>query len=221
MRLNQFIARSTGCSRREADRLIEQGTVTINGILASVGQQVAATDTVALKGHSLNVTGSRTIMLHKPVGYVVSRDGQGSRTIYELLPPELDELKAVGRLDKYSSGLLLMTNDGEFANRLTHPRYKKLKLYHITLDRPLELADKQAAQAGVELDDGLSHLKIHRYVGTTVEVIMEEGRKRQIRRTFAALGYTVKTLHRTQFGPYHLGDLPAGEWQEVQEHSSA
>src|SRR5581483_8687429 len=132
MRLNRFVALATGTSRRHADVLIEQQRLRINDHLGQTGETVAANDTVTLDGQPLTLPATMTIMLNKPVGYVCSRQGQGSQTIYTLLPPELHHLKPVGRLDKDSSGLLLLTNDGQLANQLTHPSYRKEKVYEIS-----------------------------------------------------------------------------------------
>src|SRR5436190_1625361 len=134
MRINQFIARATGMSRRAADKVIQQGRVTVNNTPVSSGQNVAETDQVHLDGKPLKIKATTTIVLNKPVGYVCSRDGQGSPTVYDLLPQTLHHLKPVGRLDKDSSGLLLMTNDGNLANELTHPRNQKQKVYQITIN---------------------------------------------------------------------------------------
>src|SRR5512146_1476309 len=212
MRINQYIARATGLSRRKADAIINQGRVTINGLDANLGSRVNEGDQVALDKRSVTpLTKTVTIMLHKPVGYVSSRRGQGSRTIYELLPTEYRRLKPVGRLDKDSSGLLLLTDDGRLANRLTHPRYNKVKVYEVALDKPLTAADKKLLQRGVELEDGLSRLMIGDR-GQHLTVSLSEGRNRQIRRTFAALGYTVHKLHRISFGEYLLGGLKEGDY---------
>lgn len=161
----------------------------------------------------------RYFALNKPVGYVCSRRQQGdSPTIYSLLPAELQSLKTVGRLDRDSSGLILLTNDGDFAERMTHPRYAKTKIYLVELDRPLApLHQQMIADFGVDLPDGRSQL------GLTVrgddrrhwQVTMHEGRNRQIRRTFAALDYRVIKLHRTTFGPYALNGLSSGQWVEL------
>lgn len=150
-------------------------------------------------------------MLNKPAGYVCSRDGQGSRTVYDLLPPEMRALKPVGRLDKDSSGLLLLTNDGDLANNLTHPRYNKEKTYVVELHEPLSEPDRRKIGQGVKLEDGISKLQIKNPAGKSFTVVMSEGRNRQIRRTFEALGYTVTKLHRTKFGPYALENLGPGK----------
>jgi len=220
MRINKFVALATGLSRRAADQAIAEGRVRHNGHTAEPGQTVEPTDTVTLDGQSLSAPqATTTIALHKPTGYVVSRNGQGSATIYDLLPPEFHTLKPVGRLDKDSSGLLLLTNDGELANQLTHPSRQKRKLYEITLNAALQPLHRQLiAERGIQLADGPSQLgleRLHEGDDTQWRVIMHEGRNRQIRRTFEALGYTVIRLHRTQFGDYQLDQLPAGQYRLI------
>ena len=216
MRINKFIARATGLSRRGADQAIEAGKVTVNGQQAQPGADIGDSDTVMLNNQPVTLPAeTMTIILNKPVGYVCSRDGQGSRTIYDLLPPDLHALKPVGRLDKDSSGLLLLTNDGDLANQLTHPRYNKEKVYEIELDKPLTSEDKTNIEQGVKLDDGLSKLQIKNLQGKSFTVIMSEGRNRQIRRTFEALSYRITKLHRVEFGDYQLTGLASGTTQAV------
>jgi 23S rRNA pseudouridine2605 synthase len=218
MRINKFIASATGMSRRAADAAIDGGRVSVNDSAPTPGQDVGSNDTVTLDGRvitpDLNTT---TIMLNKPVGYVCSRDGQGSQTIYDLLPSELQQLKPVGRLDKNSSGLLLLTNDGQLAHELTHPSHQKLKVYEVTLDKPLQPLHRQMiSDHGVVLEDGPSKLQLERMTDETAwQITMHEGRNRQIRRTFAALDYTVRTLRRTTFGQYELSNLESGEYDLV------
>lgn len=217
MRLNKYIALSTGLSRRGADEAIAENRVQINGETTRQGRDITDADTVTLDGNVVSPpVNTTTIMLNKPRGYVVSRDGQGSQTVYDLLPPDLHELKPVGRLDKDSSGLLLLTNDGQLAQELTHPSHQKTKRYEITLDKPLAPLHRQMiSDYGVTLDDGPSKLQLGRLRDgddQSWEVVMSEGRNRQIRRTFAALGYDVTHLHRTGFGTYLLGNLALGEY---------
>lgn len=210
MRLNVFIAQATGLSRRAADTAIEEGRVAINGKVATLGQQATDTDRVSLDNRAITPSVKPlTLMLNKPVGFVCSRDGQGSKTVYDLLPKELHQVKPVGRLDKDSSGLLLMTNDGKLANELTHPRYGKTKIYEIILHKPLTPHDKSTIEKGVMLDDGISHLNLTGE-GSNWVVTMQEGRNRQIRRTFTAMNYSVRKLHRVQFGSYSLKMLGQG-----------
>ena len=166
-------------------------------------------------------TGFSYIAFNKPVGYVCSRRAQGDApTLYDLLPKELRVLKTVGRLDKDSSGLILLTNDGDFTFQMTHPKFFKEKVYEVKLDRDLEpLHQQMIGDFGVQLEDGISKLGLMRLDENkrdSWQVTMNEGRNRQIRRTFAALGYKVVALHRKQFGKYALSGLKSGEWTNVQ-----
>ena len=218
-RLNKFVALALGVSRRQADELIEQGKVTVNDQPAKLGQRITATDIIRYGNKRLTAQTHQLILLHKPVGYLCSRASQGGvPTIYELLPKDLHHLKPVGRLDKDSSGLILLTNDGDFAHQMTHPSFYKIKRYLVTLDQPLQPLHRQMINDfGVQLPDGPSRLTLERqHDGDDRRWIvqMSEGRNRQIRRTFAALGYTVAKLHRTDFGSYTLGDIKRGEFQE-------
>ncbi len=215
MRLNQYIARSSGLSRRAADTAIVKGRVTVNGQLPSQGQFVSDTDQVTLDGRVITpLINTITVMLNKPVGYVCSRAGQGNKTVYDLLPEELHYLNPVGRLDKNSSGLLLLTNDGDLANMLTHPRYQKVKMYEVELDSPLAPLHQQIiSDKGIDLDDGPSRLMLRAIDNTrrSWHVTMREGRNRQIRRTFESLGYKIIRLHRTVFGNYSLNSKNASD----------
>ena len=219
MRLNKFVALSLGVSRRKADELIEQGQILVNGDRAVLGRQISQSDTVLYNSRELHIQPKKLILLHKPVGYLCSRASQGSApTIYELLPASLHHLKPVGRLDKDSSGLILLTNDGDFAHQMTHPSFYKIKRYLVTLNQPLQPLHRQMINDfGVQLPDGPSRLTLERqHDGDDRRWIvqMSEGRNRQIRRTFAALGYTVTKLHRTDFGNYSLSGMKRGEFQE-------
>jgi 23S rRNA pseudouridine2605 synthase len=217
MRINKFVAQATGLSRRAVDEAIRQGRVQINSQTASLGDEVIPSDNVTLDKRPITPAVKTTIMLNKPFGYVVSRDGQGSQTIYDLLPDEFHTLKPVGRLDKDSSGLLLLTNDGELANQLTHPRYSKTKVYEIQLDKPLEpLHQQMISDHGIKLEDGPSKLNLQKGESARHwQVTMSEGRNRQIRRTFEALGYHVTKLHRNKFGPYSLNNLELGKCTQI------
>lgn len=220
MRINKFVAQATGLSRRSADAAIAEDRVKVGGQTPKPGTDVSETDVVTLDGQPLTAPKAvTTIILNKPVGYVCSREGQGSQTVYDLLPAELHHLKPVGRLDKDSSGLLLLTNDGDLANQLTHPRYAKEKVYDIELDKQLSAADQGAIAQGIELEDGTSRLALTG-TGTKWTVRMSEGRNRQIRRTFAAAGYRVTKLQRVQFGDFLLDDprdgrLGASQYRDI------
>lgn len=226
IRLNKFIAQATGMSRRAADRMIEDGRVQMgpDKLRVTTGRAVDTTnphEIVWLDDKQIALPAEHTtIMLNKPPHYVVSRDGQGSATVYDLLPKELYALKPVGRLDKDSSGLLILTDDGELAQRLTHPRFQKVKQYEIRLDTALQPLHRQMiSDHGLMLQDGLSKLQLERVrEGNDFgwRVTMTEGRNRQIRRTFESLGYRVVTLHRITFGPYLLGNLASGAYTAIE-----
>lgn len=246
IRLNKFLAERLGVSRREADDLISAGKITIDGKPASLGARVDFSSKVCYNGKIILFEADFLyIAFNKPVGYVCSRRAQGDApTLYELLPKEYQKLKTVGRLDKDSSGLILLTNDGDFAYQMTHPKFHKEKVYEVTLDRPLEpLHQQMISDYGIMLDDGPSKFTVVASAGggaggtpavrrrepstvgetattgpaerTHLTVILSEGRNRQIRRTFAALGYRVTALHRTKFGPYQLSGLKPGKYVTI------
>lgn len=213
IRLNKFLAERLGVSRREADELIADGKIIIDGKTAVTGVKVDKNNEVCYNKKIVPFdTEFLYLAFNKPVGYVCSRHAQGSApTIYKLLPKKYYQLKTVGRLDKDSSGLILLTNDGNFAFQMTHPKFRKTKIYEVDLDKPLQpLHQQMISEFGVMLDDGPSQFKIIKDEHYTI--FLTEGRNRQIRRTFAALGYKVTRLHRTHFGKYELGDLSTGKY---------
>lgn len=219
-RLNKYLSLHLGISRREADDLIADGHVMVDGHVATLGKRLESTSTVLVKGAPLEGHVSFAYLaLHKPIGYVSSRRQQGdSPTLYSLLPKDLHHLKPVGRLDRDSSGLILLTNDGDFAYQMTHPKFYKTKEYEVRLDKPLAPLHQQIiSDHGIQLDDGPSKLILERQDDSRKRwtVTMHEGRNRQIRRTFTALGYTVTKLHRTKFGAYDLDNLAAGQYHAV------
>jgi 23S rRNA pseudouridine2605 synthase len=222
MRLNKYVASASSLSRRSADQAIGAGRITVNRLQPNIGQEVEPGDEVTLDGTVITPnTEIVTIMLNKPAGIVVSRDGQGSKTVYDLLPPEYQQLNPIGRLDKYSSGLLLLTSDGQLAQELTHPSRQKVKVYEVFLDKRLEpLHQQMISDHGITLEDGVSKLTITKLgipnskskpLNSAYEVSLHEGRNRQIRRTFESLGYRVTHLHRTSFGTYSLEGLKSGQ----------
>ena len=221
LRLNKYLALRLGVSRREADNLIDSQKVTINGKLATLGARFSEGDKISVDGKELTgKTEFQYISLNKPVGYVCSRKQQGdSPTIYELLPEKYHHLKPVGRLDRNSSGLVLLTNDGDFAYQMTHPSFNKTKIYNVRLENSLAPIHQQMiSDHGVTLEDGPSKFTLERMNDTDRKswiITMHEGRNRQIRRTFGALGYTLEKLHRTNFGNYALGDIKLGEFEVI------
>lgn len=229
IRLNKLLAEQLGMSRREADEYITARRVVINGVPAELGARITRdSDIVTVDNKPLSTKRGDFLylLLNKPVGYVCSRRKQGDTpTIYELIPKEYHHLKPVGRLDKDSSGLILLTNDGDFAQHMTHPSFHKTKVYYVTLNTPLEpLHQQMISDHGIQLPDGPSRLHVtsitdtpeaKQYSINTYRVEMSEGRNRQIRRTFAALGYEVMRLHRTQFGNFLLVAVPDGSFTPV------
>jgi 23S rRNA pseudouridine2605 synthase len=220
-RLNKFLALQLGVSRREADDLIEKGSVAVDGTTAILGARISTDAVVTVNDKPIITDIAFTYLaLSKPIGYVCSRKAQdGNPTIYELLPEEYHHLKPVGRLDKDSSGLILLTNDGDFAFRMTHPKFEKTKVYQAELDRDLEpLHHQMITDIGVNLGDGKSQFILERTEegnGRKWHITMREGRNRQIRRTFGALGYTVLKLHRTEFGSFTDAHLAIGDFRIV------
>ena len=211
------MADATGLSRRRVDELITKGQIRVNNREAVLGDNVGPTDKVTLGGKIVSTGENKTLLiLNKPAGYVSSRNGQGSSTVYDLLPKQYRRLKIVGRLDKDSSGLLLLTDDGALANLLTHPRYSKEKIYSVSLDKIIDKSDIHKIEEGVLLSDGISKFKIERMTSSNqLKVTLREGRNRQIRRTFARVGYKVTSLHRVAIGKYTLDNLAPGEFKKV------
>jgi 23S rRNA pseudouridine2605 synthase len=222
MRLNRYIAQAGLASRRKADELIAGGRVRINGRIArELGTDVGSEDRVEVDGSS--VRPARTfvyLVLHKPVGVVTSlRDPQGRRTIVELLPPGPRVVPA-GRLDYDTSGVLLVTNDGELTHKLLHPRFGVEKVYRATILGRLDERAVQKFREGIDLGTFRSSPAAVRVVavqrdGCVVDVTIHEGRNRQVRRMFEALGHRVTTLTRLKFGPIALGSLPAGRFRNA------
>ena len=220
VRINKFIARYHGVSRRQADEMIQSKAVMVNGEPAVIGQLINDDfEVVKINGQTVQKNLSHTVLLlNKPIGYICSRNAQSkkAKTVYDILPTKYKNLKTVGRLDKDSSGLILLTDDGDLAHRLTHPKFKKIKIYLVKLDKPLTPLHQQIiADFGINLDDGISKLGLERLDDNRCEwrITMDEGRNRQIRRTFSALGYTVTKLHRTNFGSYAINELKPGQYQ--------
>ncbi len=226
-RVNKFVALANiSMSRRAADRAIEMGRIRINGELATPGSLVKENDQVTIDGRILTTPKQLvTVIFHKPTGYVCSKRGQGNKTIYDLLPESFRSLNPVGRLDKDSSGLLLLTNNGQLAQELTHPSSEKKKVYEIKLNKALSPKDfEKITKLGVLLGDGLSKFDVHStnnlspnstFGNPAYEVSMSEGRNRQIRRTFQALDYKVTRIHRTQFGKYVIRNLKESAYKIV------
>ena len=223
MRLNKFLSLGLNLSRRAADDLIAAKKVRINGEVAVLGNRVEPeTDKVELYGKpvTLEPTNKLYLLLNKPEGYLSSKVSQGGApTLYKLLPKQYQRLNLniAGRLDKDSCGLVLLTNDGEYLNQLTHPSSGKIKKYIVKLNKELTDDDLTKLKSGIQIGDSRpsKFKKIEVLDDLSLEVELEEGRNRQIRRTFYELGYRVTFLKRTQLGPHQLEDLPEGQTKEV------
>jgi len=218
VRLNRFLAAAGIGSRRHCDELIAAGRVVINGkSCTDFSAQPTARDHVKVDGKLVHVDLPLTVVLHKPAGFVSTKSDPNARdTIFDLLPAKFPRLFNVGRLDTQSEGLLILTNDGDLAQRLTHPRYKIDKEYEVMLDRPWDPALTAKLVRGIFLDGQRAQIvRLHSITPTRLRVILRQGINRQIRRMFEAVGYKVKHLVRVRIGKLRLGDLPAGHWRAL------
>ena len=218
MRLNRFLAAAGIGSRRHCDELIAGGRVTINGRLCTdFSAQPSARDYVKVDGKLVWATRPLYIILHKPAGFVSTRrDPHARDTIFDLLPPKFPRLFNIGRLDAQSEGLLILTNDGEFAQKLTHPRYKIEKEYEVTLDRRWDPTLAAKLLRGIYLNGQRTQIAWLVAIGPTrLRVVLRQGINRQIRRMFHKIGYEVKHLVRIRIGDLRLGDLPGSHWRPL------
>jgi len=221
MRLQRFLARAGVASRRGSEALITAGRVRVNGVITTVLSMRVdpSIDIVEVDGRRVSPqAGHAYVALHKPAGVLTTMsDPQSRRTVREFVPTDPAGLFPVGRLDRDTTGLLLFTTDGDLAYRLLHPRYHVEKSYEALVDGSLTPDDVARLSAGVELDDGMTapaRVRIlHSGKRTRVALTIREGRKRQVRRMFEAIGRPVVTLHRESFGPVKLGDLASGEYR--------
>lgn len=218
MRLNRFLAAAGLGSRRHCDELIAARRVTVNGrVCTDFSTQPTERDHVKVDGKMVHGERRLDVMLNKPAGFVSTRSDPNARdTIFDLLPPHLPRLFNIGRLDAQTEGLLLLTNDGDLAQRLTHPRYKIEKEYEVTLDRSWDAALAPKLLRGIMLDGQRARIdKLHPIKATRVRVVLRQGINRQIRRMFYEIGYEVKKLVRVRIGRLRLGDLPRGHWRPL------
>ena len=218
MRLNRFLAAAGVTSRRGADELIKSGRVTVNGKpCRDFHFQPTTTDHVKVDGKLIHRNAPIYILLNKPAGFVCTRrDPHITDTIYHLLPPKFSSLSYIGRLDAKSEGLLLLTNDGEFAQRLTHPRFKVEKEYEVVLDRAATLDLAQKLLRGIVLDGKRARAKrVQQISPTRLRIVLEQGINRQIRRMLDCFGFHAKKLARLRMGNLRLGDLPRGHWRQL------
>lgn len=224
IRVQKLIAESGLCSRRKAEELIAAGKVTINGRACSLGDKASPADIVAVEGRRIGAAPreKRYIMLNKPRGYITSMsDEQGRRIAAELLDGVEERVVPVGRLDRNSEGLLLFTNDGEFANEITHPSRHVSKTYRVTIDGKVTEEQIMRLTSGVELDDGKITLPcsvevlVEQPERAVLRITIKQGLNRQIRRMCAAVGLEVGRLRRTAIGGVKLGMLKSGEWRDL------
>ncbi len=214
-RVQKLLGARGYCSRRKAEELIAAGRVTVNGKTVHLGDSAEEQDELQVDGKIVAAERKVYLLFHKPVGCVTAVTDKHEKTVLEYVKvPE--RVFPVGRLDKETSGLLLLTNDGDFANSVAHPRYEVEKTYVAQLDRPVRDSHLKRLKRGVQLEDGkTSPADAKLLAPSTVELTIHEGRNRVVRRMFAALGYDVVALHRIRVGKLTLGDLRPGEWKEL------
>ncbi|MEY4861319.1 MAG: hypothetical protein RL059_1018 [Bacteroidota bacterium] len=224
IRLNKFLANAGICSRREADVLIATGVVSINGVtITELGYKIKPEDVVQYDGETINAEKKRYVLLNKPKGFITTmEDPRGRKTVMTLVSKACKErIYPVGRLDRETTGLLLFTNDGDMAKKLTHPRYQSKKLYHVELNKSVNKADFDKLLKGVDLEDGRSKVDQVSFVtdasSKEVGVEIHSGKNRIVRRLFEALGYEVIKLDRVQFSTLTKKDLPRGMYRHLTE----
>ena len=219
-RLNRFIANSGVCSRREADALIQNGLITVNGnVVTDLSTRVTHSDDVRYKNKRLSAEKKVYILMNKPKGYVTTvEDPHADHTVLELIGDACPErVYPVGRLDKATTGVLLLTNDGDLTGKLTHPKYSRKKIYHVFLDNPVTKNDLFTLAEGVELDGEVIVADAVSYADpedkTQIGIELHSGQNRVIRRMFEKLGYKVKKLDRVYFAGLTKKNLPRGKWR--------
>ena len=220
MRLAKYLASAGVASRRASEEIVRAGRVTVGGLtVADPARAVGPGDVVAVDGAPVNPGASERVVyaLNKPAGVVsTARDPQGRPTVVTMVP-QTERLYPVGRLDIDTTGLILLTNEGELAHRLTHPSFEVEKTYRAVVGSPpVREGALRALRDGVDLDDGrTAPARVRRVSADTIEITIHEGRKRQVKRMCEAVGHPVRRLERVAFGPLSLGDLPRGRWRRL------
>jgi len=224
IRLNRFLANAGVCSRREADTFIQAGVVAVNGqVVTELGTKVHRTDEIRFHDQTINLEKKLYVLLNKPKDYVTTVDDpQARKTVMQLVKDVgTERIYPVGRLDRNTTGVLLLTNDGELASKLTHPKYLKKKIYHVFCDKNVTHADMDAILKGIHLDDGDIHADAISYVSETdksqVGIEIHSGRNRIVRRIFESLGYKVSKLDRVYFAGLTKKGLRRGDWRYLTE----
>ena len=215
-RVQKIMAAAGIASRRNCERYIEQGTVQVNGKTVKLGDKCDVTkDTITVEGKPLTLPNKIVIMLNKPTGYVTTvREDHDMKTVMDLVKVPL-KVYPIGRLDKNTEGILLLTNDGELANRLTHPRYEVRKEYYAVLDKPVNQQMLDWLRKGVEVEGRKVTITALSVMKNQVSLSIHEGRKHIVRKLFEEIGLNVKRLVRTKIAGLELGDLPVGTWREL------
>ena len=216
MRLNRFLATAGLGSRRGCETLIVQGKVTVNGkICTDLATTVTEADFVKVGGKRVEGEQSFSVIMNKPPGYLcTAEDPEERRTVFDLLPKHWPRVFHVGRLDKESEGLLILTNDGDLSLKLTHPRYKIEKEYEVMLDRSFDMTQAAKLLKGIYIEGGCARAeKVIRLKPNVMKLVLKQGIKRQIRLMFYTLGYEVEKLCRTRIGTVKLEGMRAGEWR--------
>lgn len=219
-RLNKAIAASGLCSRRKADELIEAGAIKVNGqVVKELGYSVSSKDRITVNGEPLKKQNLVYVKYYKPAGYITTmHDEKGRKTIYDILPPELKELKPVGRLDKDSTGLLILTNDGDFINKMTHPSIKMPKVYRVCAEGRLNTNHLLQMAKGIEIEAGkiaYADASIVEFEGknTVLQIVLYQGMNRQIRKMLEHLGHPVISLKRVSHGTINIQGLKKGQFK--------
>lgn len=228
IRLNKFIANAGICSRREADDIISQGLVTVNGeVIAEMGYRVKKGDTVRYDGRKILPEPFVYILMNKPKDFITTTDDEkGRKTVMDLLAGKVSQrVYPIGRLDRNTTGVLLLTNDGDVAQAMTHPSFNIKKVYHVVLDKKVSGSDLDKLVEGVELEDGVVHADAAAFVDNEdrrhVGVEIHSGKNRVVRRMFEALDYEVEKLDRVSMGIFTKKDLPRGKWRFLSDSEIA
>lgn len=221
MRINKFLAAAGVASRRECDKLISEGKVTVNGKIASLGLEVGLDDEVAVNGNKVVIKKNEYYILNKPKGYICSvSDERGRKTVMDLMPQGAGRIYPVGRLDYDSEGLLIMTTDGELAQKLTHPSHEVPKTYLVKIEGVLTEVDLNPIRSGVEIDGYMTkkskaHIVETNKAYTKIHITLTEGKNREIRKMFAVIGKEVTLLKRIKIGEITLRGLDRGAYRKL------